>query len=181
MAWKIDTAHSMIEFSVKHMMISTVRGRFTQFDGNVVIDEKNLLGSSVTGAVEIASIDTHDAGRDGHLRSADFFAAEKFPQMTFRSTKLQRTGDGEYKVTGDLTIKDTTREVVFNVTDEGQNKDPWGNHRWGISATASINRKDFGLVWNVALETGGVLVGEQVKIAAELEVIRVPDAEAVAA
>jgi len=171
MTWKIDASHSQIEFTVKHMMIATVRGRFGSFDGDVNVNRDNLLASTVEGWVETASVDTRDGNRDAHLRSADFFDAEKFPRMTFRSTKIEKAGDGEFKVTGDLTIKDTTRPVTFTVTDEGHGKDPWGNRRWGLSATASLNRKDFGLNWNVALETGGWLVSDQVKIQAELELV----------
>lgn len=171
MAWKIDPSHSQIEFTVKHMMIATVRGRFGSFDGTVTVNPDNLLQSQVEGWVETASVDTRDTNRDAHLRSADFFDAEQFPRMTFRSTKIEKAGDGEFKVTGDLTIKDTTRPVTFTVTDEGQGKDPWGNRRWGVSATATLNRKDFGLNWNVALETGGWLVSDQVKIQAELEMV----------
>jgi polyisoprenoid-binding protein YceI len=176
MAWKIDAAHSSIEFSVKHMMITTVRGRFGEFDGNLSVDGSNLLNSTVEGYIQTASVDTRDANRDGHLRSADFFDAERFPRMTFRSTKLEKAGDGQYKLTGDLTIKDVTRSITFDVSDDGRGKDPWGNQRWGVSATAAISRKDFGLNWNVALETGGWLVGDQVKISAEVELIAVPDA-----
>lgn len=175
MAWKIDAAHSSIEFSAKHMMITTVRGRFATFDGTLNVDSQNLLRSSVEGWVETASVDTHDANRDGHLRSPDFFEAEKYPRMTFRSTKIEKAGDGRYRVTGDLTIKETTRPITFEVSDDGRGKDPWGNQRWGLSATAAINRKDFGLTWNVALETGGWLVGDQIKIQVELELIAVPD------
>jgi polyisoprenoid-binding protein YceI len=176
MAWKIDAAHTSIEFSVKHMMIATVRGRFGAFDGTLDVDRDNLLNSTVEGYVETASVDTRDANRDGHLRSPDFFDAEKFSRMTFRSTKIEKAGDGQYKVTGDLTIKETTRPVTFDVTDEGRGKDPWGNLHWGVSASTTISRKDFGLNWNVALETGGWLVGDQVKINAEVELIATPDA-----
>ncbi len=176
MSWKIDPSHTLIEFSVKHMMITTVRGRFTKFDGAVVVDANNLLASSAEGSIELASVDTHDAGRDTHLRSPDFFDVEKFPRMTFRSNGIEKTGADSYRVSGDLTIKDVTRPITFEVTDDGFNKDPWGNQRWGLSAFASLNRKEFGLTWNVALETGGLLVGEQVKIAIELQLIHVPDA-----
>lgn len=175
MAWKIDAAHSAVEFSVKHMMIATVRGRFESFDGKINVDPRDLLKSSVEGRVETASINTRDANRDAHLRSADFFDAEKFPYMTFRSTSIERTGDGEFKVQGELTIKDVTRPVTFTVSDEGHGKDPWGNQRWGLSGSTSINRKEFGLNWNVALETGGWLVGEQIKINVELELVAAPD------
>ena len=160
MAWNIDNAHSMVEFSVKHMMIATVRGRFTAFSGTVSVDPDNQLKSSVRGSVQAASIDTHDANRDAHLRSADFFDAEKYPTLDFVSKRIEKVDDETYRVTGDLTIRDTTQEVAFQVTDNGKGKDPWGNTRWGFEATTAINRKDFGLTWNVGLETGGWLVGE---------------------
>jgi polyisoprenoid-binding protein YceI len=171
MSWKIDPSHSLIEFSVKHMMISTVRGRFTKFDGALNLDDKSPAQSVVEGWVETASVDTHDPTRDGHLRSADFFDAEKFPKMTFRATKITPAGDERFKVLGDLTVKETTRPITFDVTYEGQNKDPWGNTRRAFSADVAINRKDFGLTWNVALETGGLLLGDQVKIHSELELV----------
>ncbi len=172
MAWIIDTSHSMVEFSVKHMMISTVRGRFTKFNGTFEIDERNPANSKLEGTAEVASIDTHDANRDGHLRSPDFFDVEKYPTMAFRSTKIEPAGQDKYKVTGDLTIKGLTKPVTFNVSSEGQGKDPWGNQRLGFSAEASISRKDWGLTWNVALETGGWLVGDSVKIALEMELMQ---------
>ena len=171
MSWTIDTAHTLLEFSVKHMMIATVRGRFTKFGGNVVIDEQNPERSTAEGWVDIKSIDTHDANRDAHLRSNDFFDADHHPRMTFRSKSVKRAGGDRYKVTGDITIRGTTREIVFDVTYEGENKDPWGNTRRGFTAQTSFNRKDFGLNWNVALETGGVLVGDQVKVNVELELV----------
>ena len=171
MAWKIDPAHSQIEFSVKHMMITTVRGRFAKFDGNITVNPRNLLQSSVEGTIEVDSVDTRDTNRDAHLRSADFFDVEKFPTMSFRSTRIEKTGDDEYKVTGDLTIKDNTRPVTFTVTDDGKGKDPWGNQRWGLSGATTISRKDFGLTWNVALESGGWLVGDQVKIQVDMELV----------
>jgi len=172
MAWVIDPAHTQIEFSVKHMMITTVRGRFDKFNGSINLDDRNLAASSAEGTVETASVNTRDPDRDTHLRSPDFFDVAQYPLMSFRTTRIQPNGDDQYKVAGELTIKDITREVVFNVTDEGQNKDPWGNLRRGLTAQATINRKDFGLVWNVALETGGVLVADQVKINAELELVQ---------
>jgi polyisoprenoid-binding protein YceI len=173
MAWVIDTAHSAVEFSVKHMMISTVRGRFTKFSGTVVLDEANPANTTIEGAIELASVDTHDANRDAHLRSPDFFDAAQFPAMTFRSTRIEPAGSDQYKVTGDLTIKGVTRPMTLTVVSEGRNKDPWGNQRWGFSAEASINRKDWGLNWNVALEAGGWLVGEQVRITLEAELMQV--------
>ncbi len=171
MAWVIDTAHTSVEFSVKHMMISTVRGRFAKFSGTLNIDPQHPERSSVEGAVETASIDTREPNRDQHLRSADFFDAEKYPTISFLSRRIEPQGDNRYKVIGDVTIKDVTRELVFNVTDEGKGKDPWGNTHWGFTAEATLNRKDFGLNWNVALETGGWLVGDQIKINVEMEAI----------
>ena len=182
MNWKIDPSHSLIEFSVKHMMITKVRGQFTSFDGVITVEPTNLLASKVEGSIDVASIDTKEEQRDNHLRSADFFDVETYPQMTFRSTRIEAVGGDEYKVYGDMTIKDVTREVVFEVSNEGQGQDPWGGQRWGISATARLNRKDFGLTWNVALETGGWLVGDEVKIAIELQLVQEqPQPETVAA
>lgn len=181
MTWKIDTSHTTIEFGVKHMMVTTVRGRFTQFDGVITEDPKNLLNSKVEGWVDLSSVDTHDAGRDDHLRSADFFDVEKHPRLTFVSKRIEKTGDDQYKVTGDLTIKGITQEIVFDVTNEGQYKNPWGGIVWGLIGNATLNRKDFGLTWNVALETGGWLVGEQVKIRIEMELVHTVDEPVLAA
>jgi polyisoprenoid-binding protein YceI len=182
MSWKIDPSHSLIEFSVKHMMITKVRGQFTSFDGAVTVDPTSLPASKVEGSIDVASIDTGEEQRDNHLRSADFFDVENYPQMTFRSTRIEAMGGDEYKVYGDMTIKDVRREVVFEVSNEGQGQDPWGGQRWGISATARLNRKDFGLTWNVALETGGWLVGDEVKITIELQLVQEqPQPETVAA
>jgi polyisoprenoid-binding protein YceI len=171
MQWQIDPSHSLIEFSVKHMMITTVRGQFTQFEGTLNLNPDNPAASSVEGAVDIASVDTKEAQRDAHLRSVDFFDVENHPKMSFRSTRIESRGANQYKVHGDLTIKGVTRAVVFDVADEGRGQDPWGNQRWGISASAKLSRKDFGLTWNVALETGGWLVGDEVKIAIELQAV----------
>jgi polyisoprenoid-binding protein YceI len=175
MTWNIDVAHSQIEFAVRHMMLSKVRGKFKNFQGNITIDANNLAASSVAGTVDVASIETGDGQRDGHLRSADFFDVEKYPKMSFRSTRIEPQGADQYKVYGELTIKDVTREVVFYAVDEGRAVDPWGNRRIGVSATTKINRKDFGLTWNVALETGGWLVGDEVTITAEVELVLQPE------
>lgn len=169
MTWNIDPVHSLIGFSVRHMMIAKVRGRFNSFTGTVNLNADN---PGVEGTVDVASIDTRENDRDEHLRSADFFDAANFPQMRFRSTRIESAGNGKFNVTGDLTIKDVTRPVTFAVTDEGQGKDPWGGLRQGYSATAKINRKDFGLTWNVALETGGWLVGDEITINAEVELVQ---------
>ena len=181
MAWVIDQAHSAVEFSAKHMMISTVRGGFEKFDITANIDEQNIGRSTIEATVDVASINTRDARRDGHLRSADFFDAETYPTLTFRSTKIEQKGHDKYSITGDLTIKDTTHAVTFSVESEGRGKDPWGNEHWGFSADTTINRKDWGLNWNVALETGGVLVGDQIKIHLELELVPAQEEASVAA
>ena len=171
--WKVDPVHSSAEFKVKHMMISNVKGHFTGISGVLSLDEKNIANSSVEASIDAASITTREAQRDAHLKSPDFFDVEKFPVLTFRSTSVQRTGAGELAVTGDLTIRGVTRPVVFQVegpTPEG--KDPWGNTRIGLSATAKINRKDFGLTWNAALETGGILVGDEVTLALDVQYLK---------
>ncbi len=170
--WKIDPVHSVAEFRVKHMMISNVRGQFTSVTGALTYDPANLANSHVEASVDVASINTHDPQRDIHLKGADFFDADKFPALTFRSTRVTRRADGELLVAGPLTIHGATQEVEFAV--EGPTppmKDPWGNTRIGVSATTKIDRRDFGLTFNAALETGGVLVGEQVAITLELEVV----------
>lgn len=166
--WVVDASHSLAEFSVKHMMIATVKGRFTQVEGRIEADPEDIVGASFEGSVAVASINTADEGRDQHLRSADFFDADNHPTLTFRSTRIEPDGD-DYKMTGELTIRGVTRPVTFALEFEGTGKDPWGNERIGFSATAKISRKDFGLTWNAALETGGVLVGDQVKIELHLE------------
>ena len=171
--WKLDPAHSSAEFKVKHMMISNVKGSFSGLSGTLTEHTTDSTLSSVEASVDIDSISTGDAQRDGHLKSADFFDAEKFPAMRFKSTKVERKSEGEYRVTGDLTIHGVTKPVTFAV--EGPTapgKDPWGNTRIGISATTKINRKDFGLTWNAALETGGILVGEDVQITVEAQFIK---------
>ncbi len=171
--WKIDPAHSAAEFKVKHMMISNVKGSFTGISGTLTEHATDASLSGVEASVDITTISTGDAQRDGHLKSADFFDAEKFPAMTFKSTAVTKKGDGEYSVIGDLTIHGVTKPVTFAV--EGPSapaKDPWGNTRIGLSATAKINRKNFGLTWNSALETGGVLVGEDVAISLDVEFIK---------
>jgi polyisoprenoid-binding protein YceI len=175
--YTIDPAHSGAHFTVRHMMITNVRGAFRTLKGTVVYDPENPAASSVEAEIEAASIDTRESQRDAHLRSADFLDVEKFPAITFRSTEVEPSGEGEWKVTGDLTIHGVTRAVVLNV--EGplpEGKDPWGNLRSGASATAKIKRSDFGLTWNAALETGGFLVGDELKIELELALVRAADA-----
>jgi len=171
--WSIDPAHSIAEFKVKHMMISNVKGHFPKITGSLTIDEAGHTNSRVEATIDAASIETRDAQRDAHLKSEDFFHVEKFPALTFRSTSISRAGDGELSVEGDLSIRGVTRKVVFAV--EGPTaptKDPWGNTRIGISATTKINRKDFGLVWNAALEAGGILVGDDVTITLDVQFIK---------
>lgn len=171
--WNIDPAHSSAEFKVKHMMISHVKGQFTAVTGVMHLDESDTTKSHIEALIDAASINTRDAQRDTHLKSADFLDAEKFPKLTFESTRVTRRAEGELAVTGRLTIHGVTREVVLNV--EGPTpptKDPWGNTRVGVSATTKISRKDFGLTWNATLETGGLLVGDEVTITLEAEFVK---------
>jgi polyisoprenoid-binding protein YceI len=171
--WNIDPAHSVAEFKVKHMMISNVKGQFAKLSGTLTLDESDLAESRVEALIGAASIETRDAQRDAHLKSADFFDVEKFPTLSFKSTHISLVGDGELAVEGDLTIRGVSRKVVFSV--EGPTppaKDPWGNTRVGASATTKVNRKDFGLTWNTALETGGILVGDEVTIMLDVQFIK---------
>lgn len=172
MSWNIDPAHTEINFAVRHMMISNVRGRFERFTGTVEFDEKNPTNSSVNVQIEAASINTRDEKRDAHLRSPDFLDAETFPLLTFKSTQIEVLDERHGRIIGDLTIRDITRPVVLEVEYNGMAKSPWGTSSAGFSATTTINRKDWGLVWNVPLETGGLLVGEDVKINIELEIVK---------
>ncbi|SIT89268.1 Polyisoprenoid-binding protein YceI [Edaphobacillus lindanitolerans] len=167
--WQVDAAHSHITFTVKHMMISKVRGSFSKFDAEIDADPENLTGASISFNIEVPSIDTDNEDRDNHLRSADFFDAEQYPEIRFKSTEIRQTADGEYDVKGDLTIKGTTKQVVFEAEYGGRATNPWGQEVVAFEAEGKINRKDFGLTWNQALETGGVLVGEDVKLKIELE------------
>jgi polyisoprenoid-binding protein YceI len=171
--WNIDPVHSVAEFKVKHMMISNVKGQFTGISGILTFDENDVANSRVEATIDAASINTRDVQRDEHLKSSDFFEVEKFPTLSFRSTRVKRTSDDELAVTGDLTIHGVTREVVFKV--EGPTtagKDPWGNTRIGLSAVTRINRKDFGLTWNAVLETGGILVGDEVTITLDVQFVK---------
>lgn len=170
--WNVDASHSSIEFKVKHMMMANVRGQFKDFQAHVTADPEDLTTAEIDFTVHVNSIDTKDEQRDGHLKSADFFDVEQYPNLTFKATKIERKSGADYAMTGDITIRDVTKPITFDVTAEGIGKDPWGNERAGFTATASLNRKDFGLNWNALLETGGVLVGEQVKISVELEAVR---------
>jgi polyisoprenoid-binding protein YceI len=169
--WTIDPAHTTVEFSVKHLMISTVRGHFGAVSGTIVLDEQNPLASSVTAEIDVTSIDTRTEQRDAHLRSPDFFDVEKYPAIKFRSTRIERDGD-HFDVYGDLTIRDVTREVVLHTSDEGRGGDPWGGQRAAFSATTRVDRREFGLTWNQALETGGVVVGNDIKISLEVQAVK---------
>jgi polyisoprenoid-binding protein YceI len=170
--WAVDPAHSNVEFSVRHLMITTLKGRFTDVEGSVVLDEADPAASVAEVTVKIASIDTREPQRDAHLRSADFFDAEKFPTLTFRSTAVRDvTADG-FTLAGNLTIHGVTREVTLDVVNEGRAKDPWGGERAGFAATTRIKRSDFGLTWNQLLETGGLAVSDDVKISLDIELVK---------
>jgi polyisoprenoid-binding protein YceI len=171
--WTIDPVHSIAEFRVRHLMISNVRGHFTGVTGKLTFDPASLADSHVEASIDVATIDTRDPQRDTHLKSADFFEVEKFPTLTFSSSRVTRASGGSVVVSGPLTIHGVTREVEFTV--EGPTppvKDPWGNTRVGVSASTKIDRREFGLTFNAALETGGVMVGEEVAITLELEFVQ---------
>lgn len=169
-SWEIDGAHSSAQFSIKHLMVSNVRGEFSKVTGTLNLDDKDITKSTVEATIDVSSINTRDEKRDGHLKSPDFFDVAKFPTITFKSKKVAKAGEGKLKVTGDLTIHGVTKEVVLNVDGPAKEaKDPWGNIKSGAVATTKINRKDFGLGWNKVLETGGVAVGEEVSITIDVE------------
>ena len=171
--WHIDPVHSLAEFKVKHMMIANVKGQFGKLTGRLTLDESELTKSRAEAWIEAASIETRDPQRDAHLKSADFLDVEKFPTLSFKSTDINLVRDGELAVRGDLTIHGVTRRVLVMV--EGPTpptKDPWGNTRVAVSASTKINRKEFGLTWNAALETGGILVGDEVTITLEVEFVK---------
>jgi polyisoprenoid-binding protein YceI len=169
MAWEIDAAHSQATFSIKHMMISTVKGHFKVLSGHLHIDEQNPANSWVDAQVETASIDTRDERRDGHLKSPDFFDAATYPTLNFKSTKVEHVGGNEYNVIGDLTMHGVTNPVTFKAQYNGQGKNPWGQQIAALDATAKINRKPWGLYWNQAHEARGWVVAEEVKIEIDLE------------
>lgn len=170
-AWKLDPAHTLVEFSAKHMMITTVKGRIADVEGIIYTDETDPKNSSVEVTLKGATLDTRNDQRDQHLRSGDFLNVEKFPEIRFTSTSIEGNKD-EFKLTGDLTIRDMTREVTLDVEYHGQNRDPWGGERVGFSASGKIDRREFGLLWNQALETGGVLVGNDIKINIEAQAVK---------
>jgi polyisoprenoid-binding protein YceI len=176
MSWQLDKAHSSINFSVRHMMISTVRGRFEDFDGTFEVHEADPTQSKIAVEIQTASINTKEPQRDGHLKSPDFFDAEKYPTITFKSNRVEKVDDQHVRLVGDLTIKDVTKEVALDVEYAGQAKSPWGTVNAGFTAQTKISRKEWGLTWNVALETGGVLVGDEITITIELEIIKQAEA-----
>ena len=169
--WQIDPAHTHVEFSVKHLMIAKVKGRFGTLSGTIH-RAADLAASSVEVDIDAASIDTREPQRDNHLRSADFLHAEQFPTLTFRSRRILPGTGGTFRIVGDLTIRGVTREVTLEASDEGRAGDPWGNERAAFSATTTIDRRDYGLTWNQALEAGGVMVGHEVRITLEVEAVK---------
>ena len=176
--WKIDPAHSSAQFSVRHMAISTVRGAFSKVNGAIVLDDKDISKSAVDVTIDVTTVDTREPGRDNDLRSDHFFDVAHFPTMTFKSKKVELAGPGKLKVTGDLTIRGTTKEVVLDV--EGPTapvKDPWGNQRAAATATAKINRQDFGVKWNATMDNGGLVVGDDVNITIDVEMTKVAPAK----
>jgi len=170
--WKIDAGHSLAEFGVKHLMVSTTKGRFTDVAGTITVDENDLTKSTVEVTIGVASVNTFDENRDNHLKSPDFFDAEQFPTITFKSTKIEKKSGDRLDVTGDLTIHGVTRPVTLEAEFNGRGASPWGSEVIAYSAETSISRKEFGLGWNVALEAGGVVVGDKVKITIEAEAIK---------
>lgn len=169
MAWVTDSAHTAIEFVARHMMLSKVRGGFHDFTVDLNLDEAQPLAATVEAHIKTASINTRDAQRDAHLRSADFFKSDEYPEMVFKSTRVELTGKNTARVHGDLTIRDVTKPVVLDVTYLGSSRSPWGTTSAGFEASTKINREEWGLTWNVALETGGVLVGKEITINIEAE------------
>ncbi|MBM3772780.1 MAG: YceI family protein [Acidimicrobiia bacterium] len=170
--WQIDSSHSGIQFTVRHLVIAKVRGQFSRWTGSLETPGRDCYRASLNVAIDASSIDTGVADRDAHLRSADFFDVERYPEITFTSTAVTQAAADRLRVTGALTIKGVTRDVALEVEVLGQAKDPWGNERAAFSATTAIDRREFGLTWNQVLETGGVMVGERVRIAIEIEAVR---------
>ncbi len=173
MAWNLDDTHTRIGFAVRHMMVSTVRGEFKKFTGTLDLDEQDFTKSRIAGEIETASIDTGVEQRDEHLRSADFFDAANHPLIRFESRRIEHVGGSDYKIVGDLTIRGTTREIVLDAEYGGTLKNPYGMTVTGVSATATLDRKDFGLVWNAVLEAGGLTVADKVKLELEFEAVQV--------
>jgi|YelNatPaOPRAMG01_1025707.scaffolds.fasta_scaffold04031_16 polyisoprenoid-binding protein YceI len=170
--WNLDGSHSQADFAVRHMMISTVKGTFEKISGTLTGDPADLENAKVDIRIDTGSVSTRDQQRDGHLKSQDFFYVEKFPEMKFVSKKIKKKGKEDFEITGDLTIRDVTKEVTLSGTLEGPVKDPYGFERFGVSAEGSIDRSQWGLKWNSVLETGGVMVGDKVKISVNIEAVR---------
>lgn len=179
MSWNIDLAHSEVNFSVRHMMLSKVRGQFEKFSGVIEFDPKNPADTRVDVTIEAASLNTREPQRDAHLKSADFLKVDEFPTLSFKSTRVEVLDERRARLTGDLTIRSLTRPVTLEVEYIGQSKSPWGSLNAGFSAVTRISRKDWDLTWNVALETGGWLVGDEIEINVELEIVKVADSVAV--
>lgn len=177
MSWQLDKAHSGIDFSVRHMMISTVRGRFEEFDGTFEVNETDPTQSKIEVEIQVGSVNTKEEQRDGHLQSPDFFDVAQYPTMTFKSKRIEKVDDQYLNLIGDLTIKGVSNEVSLAVEYAGQAKSPWGTINAGFTGSTKINRKDWGLSWNQALETGGVLVGDEITINIELELVKQAEAE----
>ncbi len=170
--WAIDASHSAVEFSVRHMMIAKVKGAFHEFEAEIEADIQDLTTADISFKINLSSVDTRNGDRDGHLKSADFFDVENYPALDFKATSISKSGEGEYEVTGDVSLHGVTRSETFEVTFEGSGKDPWGNTKAGFSAKGAIKRSDYGLTYNAALETGGVLIGDEVKISLEIEALQ---------
>ncbi|PLS16792.1 hypothetical protein CVD28_17125 [Bacillus sp. M6-12] len=167
--WVVDPTHSSVEFSVKHMMIAKVKGVFHNFNASIDADPSDLTSANIEFSVDASSIDTRNGDRDAHLKSGDFFDVEQYPNITFISTNIVKKDEDEYEITGDVTLHGVTRSETFTATFEGQGKDPWGNEKVGFSAEGKVNRSDYGLTYNAALETGGVLIGDQIKLSITIE------------
>lgn len=170
--WVVDASHSAVEFSVRHMMIAKVKGAFHEFEAEIEADIQDLTTADIAFKINLSSVDTRNGDRDGHLKSADFFDVENHPTLDFKATSITKSGEGEYELTGDVSLHGVTRSETFEVTFEGSGKDPWGNTKAGFSATGAIKRSDYGLTYNAALETGGVLIGDEVKISLEIEALQ---------
>jgi polyisoprenoid-binding protein YceI len=170
--WAVDATHSSVDFTIRHMMIAKVKGSFHTFEAVIDADPNDLTTADVQFSVDLSSIDTRNADRDGHLQSADFFDVANNPKMTFQSTKIVKTGEGEYDLTGNLTLHGVTHPETFAVTFEGSGKDPWGNEKVGFSGEGNIKRSNYGLTYNAALETGGVLISDDVKVSIEIEALK---------
>ena len=173
--WDVDSSHAVVGFSVKHLTISNVKGEFAKVSGTVDFDGKNTQGAKIDITIDASTVDTRDLKRDEHLKSADFLDVAKFPTITFKSKKIMLAKKGKFKATGDLTIRGVTKEVTLDISDlTAEVKDPWGNTRIGVNATTIINRKDFGASWNKVLDNGGLVVGDEVKVNLEIELIKKP-------